>query len=281
VNPGFPVVSFKKPRRQDAKDTKPSVLAGNFMIGIILAAGEGSRLRPLTLTRPKPMLPIAGRPMLQHIVDWLRHYGVTRIAINLHHCPDAIPAYFGDGSKFGVSLAYSREESILGTAGGVRKLADFLAETFVLVYGDVLTDMDLDAAMELHRSKGPGLRVTMILYHVPNPSECGIVRLDGQGRVLEFVEKPGKSNVFSDLANAGILVVEPEITKYIPPGVFCDFGKDVLPRLLAERVPIYGSVIPAGTYLLDIGSPAKYEHAQATWPTERARAYLREGRGWL
>jgi NDP-sugar pyrophosphorylase family protein len=245
------------------------------MIGMILAAGEGSRLRPLTVTRPKPMLPIAGRPILQHIVDWLRHYGVTRIAINLHHCPDSIPAHFGDGSGFGVSIVYSHEECMLGTAGGVKKLAGFLTDTFVLVYGDVLTDLDLGAAIELHRSYGPGLRATMVLYHVTNPTECGIVRLDRRGRVVEFVEKPAANDIFSDLANSGILILEPEIMSYIPPEVFCDFGKDVFPRLLADGVPIYGLVIPQGTYLMDVGSPAKYEGAQAAWPTERARAYLR------
>jgi NDP-sugar pyrophosphorylase family protein len=241
---------------------------------MILAAGEGSRLRPLTLARPKPMLPVAGRPILEHIIAWLRHYGVCRIAINLHHCPDVTPAYFGDGSAFGVSLTYSKEEQILGTAGGAKRLKNFLTETFVLVYGDVLTDMDLGALLELHRSKGPGPRVTMGLYHVPNPWECGIVRLDDQSRVTEFVEKPPKDAVFSDLANSGVLVLEPEILRYVPDETFYDFGKDVFPRLLADGVPLYGWVTPRDSYLLDIGSPAKYEQAQTTWPTGRAKAYL-------
>ena len=148
------------------------------MKAMLLAAGEGTRLRPLTIDRPKPMLPLAGRPMLEYTVAWLRHHGITQIGINLHHCPEVVTDYFGDGSAFRVDIAYSVEERILGTAGGARRMSRFLDCTFVLVYGDVLTDLDLTTLVGFHRRHTAGPHLTMTLYRVPNPSECGIVSLD-------------------------------------------------------------------------------------------------------
>jgi NDP-sugar pyrophosphorylase family protein len=236
---------------------------------LILAAGEGSRLRPLTLDRPKPMVPIAGRPLLEHTVGWLRRYGVREIAINLNYHPAAIVDHFGDGVRFGVSIRYSYEDPVLGTAGAVRKLADFLGQgTFLVVYGDVLTDLDLAALLAFHRAqvaRDPCTGATLSLYHVPNPTEVGLVGLDGDGRITRFAEKPRPADVFTDLANAGVLVVEPQVIDHIPPDTFYDFGRDLFPRLLEAGVGLYGWVIPAGTYLLDIGTPEKYEQAQRGW----------------
>jgi len=240
---------------------------------LILAAGEGTRLRPLTLERPKPMLPVAGRPLLEHIVAWLRRHGITQLAINLHYRPEAIAQYFGDGSRFCLDITYSYEDPILGTAGAAKKLHSFLADgPFLVVYGDVLTDLDLAALCAFHSRQlaadggRPGL--TMALYHVLNPTQVGLVELDEPdgGRVLRFVEKPRPEEVFTDLANAGILVVEPAILEAIPPGVFYDFGHDLFPRLLADGVPLYGWPVPPGTYLADIGSPEAYRLAQLEWP---------------
>jgi len=247
---------------------------GARMKAMILAAGEGTRLGPLTTDRPKPMLPVAGRCLLEYTVAWLRHHGVRRIAINLHHRGEVIAEHFGDGADFGVEVTYSREEALLGTAGGAKRLEAFLDEPFVLVYGDVLTDLDLTALIRFHRAQPPGERLTMALYSVPNPTDCGIVRLDDRGRVVEFVEKPPPDAVFSDLANAGILVVEPEILAHVPGERFFDFGRDVFPLLAERAVPMYGWPLPTEAYLIDIGSHEKYVEAQRRWPTAAARAFL-------
>ncbi len=236
---------------------------------LVLAAGEGTRLRPLTLDRPKPMLPINGKPLLEHTITWLRRHGVKDIAINLHYCPEAIVYHFGDGAAFDVRIVYSREETILGTAGAVRKLNGFVTGgPLVVVYGDVLTDLDLGALLAFHsqsRARDPLTRVTMSLYHVPNPTEVGLVGLDEHGRVTRFVEKPRLEEVFTDLANAGVLVIEPDIVDCILPDTFYDFGQHLFPQLLQSGVSIYGWVIPQNAYLLDIGTPEKYAQAQREW----------------
>jgi NDP-sugar pyrophosphorylase family protein len=249
------------------------------MKAMILAAGEGTRLRPLTLDRPKPMLPVAGRPLLEHIIAWLRHYRITRIAMNLHHCPRVVMDHFGSGKNFGVDITYSVEEEILGTAGGAKRLSPFLDETFVLVYGDVLTDFDLGALIDFHRSRPPVPHLTISLYHVPNPWDCGIVGLDEQARILRFVEKPKKEDVFSDLASTGVLVVDHELLQHVPAGRFSDFGHDVLPALLRSDVPLHGWIIPDSAYLVDVGSPDRYERIQREWPTDAARAFVPAGGG--
>jgi NDP-sugar pyrophosphorylase family protein len=246
---------------------------------MILAAGEGTRLRPLTLDRPKPMLPVGGRPLLEHIIAWLRHHGVTRIAMNLHHHPQVVMGHFGSGSALGVEITYSVEEQILGTAGGAKRLSAFLDETFVLVYGDVLTDFDLDALVEFHRSRPKTPHLSICLYRVPNPWDCGIVALDEGGRVIRFVEKPKKREVFSDLASTGVLLVDSELLKYVPDGCFYDFGHDLFPALLEAGVPLYGWTLPESAYLLDVGSPERYARVQQEWPTEAARAFVPPGIG--
>lgn len=247
------------------------------MKAMILAAGEGSRLRPLTLDRPKPMLPIAGRPMMEYTVAWLRHWGVTQIGMNLHHRPRVVMDHFGDGSSFGVRLTYSVEETILGTAGGVKRLSGFLDETFVLVYGDVLTDFELKALVSFHFARPKGPHVTISLYHAATPSDCGIVSLDGQERVTSFVEKPPIHEISSDLANAGVLIVDPELLEHVPDGCFYDFGQDLFPALLESGVPMYGWTLPESAYLIDIGTPERFAQVQQEWPTPAARAFLGHG----
>ena len=236
---------------------------------LVLAAGEGTRLRPLTLDRPKPMVPINGKPLLEHTVVWLRQHGLKDIAINLHYRPEAILNHFGDGSAFDVRISYSHEEKILGTAGAVRKLNGFVdGGPLVVMYGDVLTNLDLGALLAFHGQallRDPLTRVTMSLYHVPNPTEVGLVGLDQNGRVTRFVEKPRPEEVFTDLANAGVLVIEPDIVDRIPPDTFYDFGEHLFPQLLQNGVSIYGWAISKDTYLLDIGTPEKYAQAQREW----------------
>jgi len=261
---------------------------------MILAAGEGTRLRPLTLERPKPMLPVGGKPLLEHLVAWLHRHDVTEIAINLHHKPEAVIGYFGDGHRFGVSITYSYEAQLLGTAGGVRRLQSFFRDgTFVVVYGDVFTNLDLSQLVQSHRRMGGicahelsvpspdyGLRdadcgaplgqsdlesppwATLSLYQVEDPSACGLVELNGCGRVSRFVEKPSPDQVFTDLASAGVLILEPGILEHIPPDVFYDFGRDLFPQLLQRDVPLYGCALSDSEFLIDIGTPASYRQAQ-------------------
>jgi NDP-sugar pyrophosphorylase family protein len=229
---------------------------------VILAAGEGTRLRPLTLDRPKPMLPIAGRPLLERVVLWLRGYGVTDLAINLHYRSEAIRDHFGDGGRFGVAIRYSYEPTLRGAAGALKPLQAFLDTTFIVVYGDVLTDLALSALITFHQA-APGAQMTLSLSRVPNPTEKGIVALDKAGRIVRFVEKPAPDAVFSDLASAGIIVAEPGILDYIPDEGVYDIGHHLLPRLLDAGVPLYGWPLPDDAYLMDIGSPEQYAQAQA------------------
>jgi NDP-sugar pyrophosphorylase family protein len=227
------------------------------MKGMILAAGEGRRLRPLTDHLPKPMLPVAGRPLLEHTITYLRNCGVTDLAINLHHLPQAVIDYFGDGSRWEVKLRYSVEERLLGSAGGVKKMHSFFDETFVVFYGDLLTWTDLRPMIELHQRAG--VLATMGLYQVPDPWNRGIVQLDAARNIIRFVEKPARDQVFSNLANAGIYILEPEVLNWIPAEQVYDFGDNVFPNLLAEGIQVAGYVIE--DLLIDIGLPEKYEEA--------------------
>jgi NDP-sugar pyrophosphorylase family protein len=235
------------------------------MKALILAAGKGTRMSHLTGRCPKPMLPVAGRPLLAHLIERLRLSGIMDIALNLHHLPAVITDYLGDGRAHGVRLTYSYEVELLGTAGAAKKLAGFLDEPFVVVYGDLYTNIDLRrllAAHRRHRQAGNAV-LTMALYRVPNPTECGLVTVDEHGRIRHFVEKPPAHAVFTDLANAGLLVCEPAVLDLIPPAMAFDFGRDLLPRLLAADQPVYGLEILADEFVIDIGTPAGYVRAQA------------------
>ena len=234
------------------------------MKALILAAGKGTRLGELTATFPKPMLPVDGRPLLAHHIQWLSRHGVTRIAINLHHAADVVRDYFGDGSRFGVEIVYSYEPELLGTAGAAKKLEWFLDECFVVVYGDVYTNVDLSQLAAWHnaRADGDDRGLTLSLYRVPNPTECGLVDIDDHGRVLRFVEKPPADQVFTDLANAGVLIGEPRLLSRVPANTVYDFGRDLLPDLLAAEWPVWGAPITPDEYVIDIGTPSGYARAQ-------------------
>jgi len=227
------------------------------MKAMILAAGEGRRLRPLTNHLPKPMLPIAGRPLLEHTIIYLRDHGITDLAINLHHLPQAVIDHFGDGSTWGVSLRYSVEKHLLGSAGGVKRLQDFFDETFIVYYGDLFTQADLHPMIGLHQQTS--VPATMGLYRVPDPWNRGIVELNDQQIITRFLEKPPRDQVFSDLANAGIYILEPEVLDSIPAEQMYDFGHDVFPNMLAKGIQVAGYVIEDS--LIDIGLPEKYEEA--------------------
>ncbi|MHB1415123.1 MAG: nucleotidyltransferase family protein [Chloroflexota bacterium] len=228
---------------------------------MILAAGEGTRLRPLTADTPKPLLPLAGVPLILYSLALLRQHGICEVAVNLHHNAQKIVDCLGDGSRLGMKIHYSYEEALLGTAGGLRKVAHLFDDTFVVLYGDVLTDCDLSALIRFHRKQGGP--ATLALSEVTNPWEVGIVQLDQDGRVLDFVEKPPRGSAAGNLANGGIYVMERVVLDYVPKSGPCDFGYDVFPHLLREGLPIYGYLLPAKTYLVDIGTLDKYRRAEA------------------
>ncbi len=224
---------------------------------LILAAGLGTRLRPLTDVMPKPMVPIAGRPLLEHLVRLCVASGAADVAMNLHYLPHVVTDHFGDGGAFGARLLYGLEAELLGTAGAVNNFRDFLDEPFFVLYGDVYLDVDLRAFAAAHEASGAA--ATVGLYRVDNPTECGLVDRDAAGRITRFVEKPPVA--FTDLANAGVYVMSPRVLDYIPEAGFCDFGRDVFPAMLAAGERLYGEVLDG--YVMDIGSPQKYERAKA------------------
>lgn len=236
------------------------------MKALILAAGKGTRLQQLTRTCPKPMLPVAGKPLLARLIAWLRGHHITQIAINLHHLPQVITDYFGDGSSSGVSITYSYEAALLGTAGAAKRLQPFLDEPFVVIYGDGYTNLDLSRLRTFHQQQQqrlPDLLATLALYRVPNPTECGLVELAHDGRILRFVEKPPATACFTDLASAGLLICEPAILDYVPAMTVYDFGRDLLPQLLQQGLPLVGQELAATEFLIDIGTPSGYQRAQA------------------
>ncbi|HEV3153081.1 MAG TPA: nucleotidyltransferase family protein [Candidatus Baltobacteraceae bacterium] len=225
---------------------------------MILAAGEGSRLRPLTLTRPKPMIPVAGTPILEYNVRLLAEHGVRDLTINLHHQPEVITEYFGDGSRFGVKIRYSYEPELLGTAGAVAAVRDLFEEDFLLVYGDNLSDCNLTALLELHFDRRAAL--TMALYRREDPQASGIVGVDDDGRVTQFLEKPRPDQVFSNWVNAGYLAISPSVAGAIPSGRPSDFGRDVFGALLDAGRPVYGYRMTEQLWWID--SLADYERTQ-------------------
>jgi NDP-sugar pyrophosphorylase family protein len=225
---------------------------------MLLAAGEGRRLRPFTDDRPKPMIAIAGRPILEHTVRLLARYGVRDLAINLHYHPESIVDHFGDGRRFGVRIQYSRESELLGTAGAVKKLEAFFDEPFLVVYGDNLTDIDVERFSAFHRAHRA--LVTIALFHRENASASGIVGIADDGRVTRFLEKPRPDEIFSNWVNAGILIAEPAILAHIPSPGPSDFGRDVLPALLAAGLPVFGYRMTENLYWID--SPEDYQRTQ-------------------
>jgi mannose-1-phosphate guanylyltransferase / phosphomannomutase len=227
------------------------------MKALIMAGGEGTRLRPLTANQPKPMLPLGNRPMMEHIVRHIRNHGFKDIVVTVQFLASQVRNYFGDGSDMGVDLTYATEPTPLGTAGSVRNAAELLDDTFVVVSGDALTDIDLDEVVAFHRRRGA--MATVALKRVPNPLEFGIVITTDDGRIERFLEKPHWGQVFSDTINTGIYVLEPEVFEQIPEGEPADFAADVFPRLLAKGAPLFGFI--ADGYWEDVGSLEAYQRA--------------------
>ena len=227
------------------------------MKAVVMAGGEGTRLRPLTSNQPKPMVPIVGKPCMEHILELLRTHGFTDVIVTVAFLPQAIRSYFGDGGNLGLDIQYSVEESPLGTAGSVRLASDALDDTFLVISGDALCDIDLGRIVETHKEKGAA--VTIGLKSVENPLEFGIVVTDEDGKVERFLEKPTWGQVFSDTINTGIYVLEPEVLKHVPADQPYDFSKELFPLLLEMGRPIYGCVCDG--YWLDIGNLDQYRQA--------------------
>jgi mannose-1-phosphate guanylyltransferase / phosphomannomutase len=227
------------------------------MKAVVMAGGAGSRLRPLTINHPKPMVPMVNKPVIGHIIDLLKRHGITDVMITLQYRAEDIQDYFGDGQSMGMNIQYSIEETPLGTAGSVKQAQQFLDETFIVISGDAVTDIDLTAAIEYHRAKHA--LATITLYRVANPLEYGVVIVDDGGRILQFLEKPSWGEVISDTVNTGIYVLEPQVLDYFEPGINFDFSKDLFPILMSRNDPIYGYI--ASGYWCDVGNLAEYMRA--------------------
>ena len=247
------------------------------MKAMILAAGEGTRLRPLTETLPKPMVPIVGTPLLERTLAWLAGEGVTEAAINLYHRPQMIPDYFGELFA-GIRLHYFFEETLRGTSGGVKAAESVLGDApFFVIYGDNLIHADLRRLAAFHASHS-GLG-TVALFHHPNPTAAGIVGLNTDSRITRFVEKPPAAEVFSDLANAGVYVLDPAVFPFIPANAASDFGRDIFPVLLAQNISLYGTLL--GGYLQDTGTPESYRQANFDLLAGRAGVQFEDLALWI
>ena len=226
---------------------------------VIMAGGQGTRLRPLTSDQPKPMIPIVNTPCMEHIVRLLKDHGLTDIIVTLQFMPEEIQDYFGDGSDWGVDIDYSIEDVPAGTAGSVKLAEEHLEGEHVLVIsGDALTDCDLSRVLEFHELMGS--EATMVLKSVENPLDFGIVIIEEDGRISRFLEKPAWGQVFSDTVNTGIYVLEPSIFEEIPSEGEYDFSKELFPKLLEAGRPLYGYVME--DYWEDIGNLEQYMRAQ-------------------
>ena len=227
------------------------------MKAVVMAGGEGSRLRPLTIGRPKPMVPMVSKPVMAHILDLLKRHGIDEVVVTLHFMPEVIQTYFGDGGGLGLKIHYAIEETPLGTAGSVKNAQQYLDEPFLIISGDAVTDINLEEVISFHREQEA--EATLTLYRVPNPLEYGVIITDDQGRIVQFQEKPSWGEVISDTVNTGIYVIEPQVLDLIPEGVPTDWSKDVFPQLLKSDRPLYGCVAE-GSWT-DVGDLSEYVRA--------------------
>lgn len=228
------------------------------MKAVVMAGGEGTRLRPLTCHHPKPMVPIVNRPVIEHILELLHAHGITEIIVTLHYLAEEIVTYLGDGSDFGVNIYYSVEDEPLGTAGSVKQVENLLTEPFLIISGDALTDLNLSNIISFHQENRAVSTITLV--RVDNPLEFGVVIVDEEGRVRRFLEKPGWGEVFSDTVNTGIYVIDPSVFKLMQPNKVYDWSKDIFPALLAKEDRLFGYV--ANGYWCDIGNLQQYRQAQ-------------------
>jgi len=227
------------------------------MKAVVMAGGAGSRLRPLTIARPKPMVPLVNKPVMSHTLDLLKRYGITDVVVTVQFMAERIRDYFGDGHRYDMHIEYAMEEVPLGTAGSVKNASRFLDDTFIVISGDAITDFDLAAIIRYHQEKRA--MATLTLYHVPNPLEYGVVITGEDGRIRQFLEKPSWGEVISDTVNTGIYVLEPAVLDYFAADVPFDFSKDLFPILMDKGDPLYGYI--ASGYWCDVGNLQEYMRA--------------------
>jgi mannose-1-phosphate guanylyltransferase/phosphomannomutase len=225
---------------------------------VIMAGGFGTRLRPLTMTVPKPMVPLLNKPMMEHIVNLLKKYNINDIVSVLYFHPEIITDHFGDGSDFDIKMTYKMAQADYGTAGAVRNAAEHLKDRFIIISGDVLTDFDLQKAIDFHIEKKS--KATLLLTRVEAPLQYGIVMTDDSGRVTRFLEKPSWGQVFSDTINTGIYILEREVLDLIPFQEEFDFSKDLFPLMLEKNMPLYGYISEG--YWKDVGNLNEYQAGQ-------------------
>ncbi|GHO84557.1 mannose-1-phosphate guanyltransferase [Dictyobacter formicarum] len=230
------------------------------MKAVVMAGGEGSRLRPLTIRRPKPMVPIVGKPVMEHILNLLKRHGITEVVVTVQYLASNIEDYFGNGSQLGMRITYSREDVPLGTAGSVKNAEDQLTEPFLVISGDALTDYDLTELIKYHNEKKS--LATLLLAHVHNPLEYGVIITNEDGHITQFLEKPSWGEVFSDTINTGIYVLDPKVFSYFEREKQFDFSQELFPMMLKQGDPIYGYVAPEG-YWCDVGNLSEYMRANA------------------
>ena len=210
------------------------------MKAVVMAGGFGTRLRPLTCHLPKPLVPMANKPIMEHILRLLKQHGFEEIVVMLYYHPELIQSYFGDGKKCGLKISYLRPDRDLGTAGCVKFAAKHLTETFMVISADLLTNFNLSTAVEYHRQKKAA--ATMVLTPVANPLQFGIVITDPADNIVRFLEKPSWGEVFSDTINTGIYILEPEMLDLIPPERDFDFSRGLFPLILEKKLPFFGYV---------------------------------------
>ena len=224
------------------------------MKAVILIGGFGTRLRPLSINTPKAMMPVINTPFLEYVIRRLSRYNIRQIVLAISHLAQPIEDYFDDGSRFGVRLNYTIEETALGTAGAVKNAEKYLDEAFLVLNGDVFTDLDIAAMMALHNQRKA--KVTIALTPVEDPTSYGLIETDAQGRITRFLEKPSWEQVTTNMINAGTYILEPDVLSSIPPQTNFSFEHEVFPPLLGREEPIYA--YPSSCYWMDIGTPQKY-----------------------
>ena len=243
------------------------------MKAVVLAGGEGTRLKPLTHRRPKPLMPVAGRPCIDYVMRSLVASGFQEIIVTTSYLSDTLIRSVGDGAGYNASILYSFEATPAGTAGAVRRVGNFVDDTFVVAMGDILCDVDFRALYDFHKRKG-GM-ATIALTEVEDPTQYGIVGLDAEGRIRKFREKPPEEQAFSRLANAGIYVLEPEALDFIPGDRKFDFSKDLFPKLLSKGIALYGSRFE-GVWM-DIGRPEDLWKANVEVVRREGKPFRRAG----
>ncbi len=221
---------------------------------VILVGGPGTRLQPLTYDTPKAMVPVLNKPFMEHTIAYLKQFGIEDIILTLSYLPEVVQNYFGDGSRFGARVTYCLEKEPMGTAGAVKNAGPYLNGTFIVLNGDIFTDLDIADMLACHRSKGA--KATISLKWVDDPSAFGVVETDSDQRVRRFIEKPPLAEATTNWINAGTYILEPEVLEHIPANSYYMFEKGLFPLLLEMEEPVYG--YPFSGYWLDMGNLENY-----------------------